>query len=429
MKQVFKSLIAHRAQSFALFVEIVIVTIIGWITIEPVAVKTSLALIPADYDYVKLIKVKFSNFDYQSEEYDSTLDDKKSRHRLLDMIRELPEVESATFSSYTSFESTSSSSISLPVDSAYNIKNEDNNHIGALIVDYVPGSDFFKTFGIKASTGDDIEEPDNDGNSYIISNTLAKARYAEKSAIGQNLYTYNEDDGDKPTPIIGVTTDIPYRKSQGRMPVLFLPIKPKQTNWFAEGITMRLKDGVNPRVFADKLTTELFSFRSGNTYLSHPQLYTDLRDEIFAEDSRQLTKGWIILTFFLANVLLGVAGTFYIQCRARANDAGVMRAFGATRGKIEWGIVGEALLTVVLAWTLGSLLYLAYLHFAHVEFENDTSLIVRMLNPMWFDSAWTRNSIVGGLVLLLLLLSTLLGVWLPARKIGRVNPVDALRDE
>lgn len=429
MKHILKSLIAHSSQSIALFVEIVIVTIIGWLAIEPVAVKTSLSLIPAGYDYEKLVNVKFANFDHQSEDYDSITNVTESKQRLLGMIRELPEIELATFSAYCCFESGSVSSYSLSVDSAYNISNEDDRYIGAMIVDYIPDTDFFKTFGIKASTGEDFDEPENDGNSFIVTNTLARARYAVKSAIGQNLFDYDEEDGDEPTPITGVLQDMPYRKSNGRTPVMFRALTPEHIGWYAEGIAMRLKDGVNPRVFADKLTTELSNFRNGNTYLSHVQLYTDMRDEIFADDGRELTKGWIILIFFLANVILGVAGTFYIQCRARTADAGVMRAFGATRGKVEWNIIGEAILTVVFAWAVGSILYLAYLHFAHVEFGHEVGLMTRMLNPMWFDSAWSRNCIVGGLVLLLLLLSTLLGVWLPARKIGRVNPVDALRDE
>lgn len=427
MKQILKSLKAHRKQSAALFIEIVIVTVIGWIVIEPVAVETSLSLIPAGYDYQKLVSVTFSNFDFQSEEYDSTLNDPtRERQRLLTMVREHPEVESATYTTYQTYESGSSSSNGFEADSIYGLDN-DSKWISTYIIEYVPKTDFFSTFGIKDANGKQFIEPAVDDKSFIVSHTLAKARYANESAMGKDLYDYDEKFGH--SPIVGIIRDTPYRKSDGRRQVMLKTVSNNEFNWGVSGITMRLKDGVNPRVFADKLTSEINKYRVGNTYITHPVLMADERDAVFAEKSRSLAKGWIILSFFLVNVILGVAGTFYIQCRTRTSEAGVMRAFGATRGKIEWGIVGEALLTVVLAWAVGSLLYLAYLHFAHVEFENDTSLIVRMLNPMWFDSAWTRNSIVGGLVLLLLLLSTLLGVWLPARKIGRVAPVDALRDE
>lgn len=427
MKQILKSLKAHRKQSAALFIEIVIVTIIGWIVIEPVAVDTSMSLIPAGYDYERLVNVTFSNFDHQSEEYDSTLNDTgQERQRLLTLIREHPEVESATYTTYQTYESGSSSSTGFEADSIYGLDN-DSKWISSYIIQYVPKTDFFSTFGIKDANGNSFAEPEVDDKSFVVSETLARALYANKSAIGQDLYSYDEEEGH--TPIVGIIRDSPYRKSDGRRQVMFKPVDGREINWHVSGITLRLKDGVNPRVFADKLTSEINRYRAGNTYLTHPVLMSDERDTVFAEQSRSLAKGWIVLSFFLVNVILGVAGTFYIQFRTRTAESGVMRAFGATRGRVEWCIVGEALLTVIFAWVVGSILYLAYLHFAHVEFENDADLIVRMINPMWFDTAWSRNSIVGGLVLLLLLFSTLIGVWLPARKIGRVAPVDALRDE
>lgn len=427
MKQILKSIKAHRKQSAALFIEIVIVTIIGWIVIEPVAMDTSMALIPAGYDYERLVSVTFSNFDYKSEEYDSTLNNPtQEKQRLLTLIREHPEVESATYTTYQTYESGSSSSTGFRTDSIHGLEGDDT-WISTYIIHYVPKTDFFSTFGIKDANGNPFAEPEVDGKSFIVSKTLAKARYANESAIGKDLYEYDDKEGH--TPITGIIQDTPYRKSDGRRQVMIKPVDNDEIGWSVSGIAMRLKEGVSPRVFVDKLTSNINQYRAGNTYLTHPVLMADERDAVFAEQSRSLAKGWIILTFFLVNVILGVAGTFYIQCRTRTADSGVMRAFGATRHKVEWNIVGEALLSVVFAWAVGSILYLAYLTFAHVEFENNADMIVRMLNPMWFDSALSRNSIVGGLILLLLLFSTLLGVWLPARKIGRVNPVDALRDE
>lgn len=427
MKLIFKSLKTHSAHSLALFIEMVIVTIVGWIVIEPVAVKTSIALIPSGYDADRLVSVSFQSLSFGSEEYDSVnkIDYKTRRNRMLEMIRERSEVEYATFTTSQCFESGSMGMSGAPIDSTYNLDKE-KDHVSIIFAQFVPGTDFFSTFGIKSANGDSFEEPEIDSKSIIVSNTVAKAIYPNESAIGKLLYPHDPET----SPIIsGVTADASYRKGYGRIAVVFEPSFPDDEWFWITGITIRLKEGVSARQFINNLTRDIADYKVGNDYLMRPTPYTDLQTTSFARQSRELSQAWVILIFFLVNVILGVAGTFYIQSRSRASDAGVMRAFGATRSKIEWGIVAEACLTVILAWAAGSIIYLAYVHFAHVEFENEANLIVRILNPMWFDATWSRNAVVGGLVLLVLMACALLGSWLPARKIGNVPPVDALRDE
>lgn len=427
MTQLFKLFKSHCAKSMALLIEIIIVTIIGWMVVQPVAVKTSLSLEPSGYDYDRLVSVNFQDFDMNSEERDTTDTPKEVCNRaLLDMIKQLPEVESATYSSYQLFESSSSSISSITVDSAYNL-DDDNKYVRAYFVSYMPGTDFFTTFGIKTPGGEAFVEPEYEEGTYVVSDILAKSRYADGKAMGRMAFPGSEY-SDASGKITGIVKDASYSKNRARCAIIYAPIKPDQM-WKTSGITIRLKPDANPRVFTDNLTADLGRYRAGNRYLTHPQLYSDMQEEMFADEQRELSKGWVVLLFFLANVILGVSGTFYIQTRSRASDAGVMRAYGATRLNIQWGIIGEAFLTVLIGWAVGSLIYLAYLHFGDVAFENDVDKIQQILNPKWYDSSWPRNTVVGILVLLLLLISTFIGAWMPARKITRISPVDALRDE
>ncbi len=137
----------------------------------------------------------------------------------------------------------------------------------------------------------------------------------------------------------------------------------------------------------------------------------------------------IIVGFFLLNVLLARAGTLYILCRKRIPEAGIKRAFGATRFSIETSILAEAWLTVFIGWVIGSSLYLCWLLYFKEPMYGEVNYIIHILNPKWYDTAWSRYAIVSGIVLLLLLLVATLGAWLPARKVGRVPIVDSLRDE
>ncbi len=426
---ILKSIIGKKTRSVALFIEIVLVTIIGWLIIEPVAVNTTTALIPAGYDYDRLVMLTISYLDEKSSQYDKSAensDNELTYTNLLRMIRQRPGVEKATFSFYQSFEMDGRSSNGCQADSTYKAYGLDDLSYNMTCIEYLPNTDFFSTFGIKDESGKDFQEPEADQNSYIISKSVAKATFPQESPIGKDLFTAT--DWRPKSTVVGVTADMPYVKGDGRIGTYY---SARDWNGWSRPhtITMRLGEGINPRKFIESLTADLSKYHSGNLYLTHPVYMSDQRDQIFAPKQRDLTQKWIIVAFFLVNVLLGVAGTFYVQCKTRIPDAGVMRAFGAPRHKIIWNIVGEALITTFLGWLIGSIIYLIYLKFQGFPMETDAAPIIRYLRPVWHDTKLGRYSVIGGIILLLLILTSALGAWLPARKVGRVPIVESLRDE
>ncbi len=427
---ILKSIFGKKSRMIPLFIEIVIVTIIGWIIIEPVAVNTTIALTPAGYDYDRLVAVTISSTDPKSAKYDKNseeLDKEKAFLDLLRMIRERAGVEKATFTYYQSFEMNGRSSNSLDADSTFREKGIEDIHFSMTCIEFMPNTDFFSTFGIKDANGKDFQEPEMGEYSFIISNSVAKGMFPDESPVGKELFPPT-DWRPSAITVAAVTADMPYVKGDGRIGTYFMR---RDFNGWSKPhtITIRLGEGVNPRKFIESLTEDLSKYRSGNLYLTHPVYMSDQRDQIFAPKQRALTQKWIIVAFFLVNVLLGVAGTFYVQCKTRIPDAGVMRAFGAPRRKIIWNIVGEALITTLLGWLIGSIIYLIYLKFQGFPMETDAAPIIQYLRPVWHDTKLGRYSVIGGIILLLLLLTSALGAWLPARKVGRVPIVDSLRDE
>lgn len=431
MIKILKHIFGKNNRSIALFAEIVIVTIIGWLILEPITVNTTTAMIPAGYDHNRLVMLTIASLDEKSAEYDKSIkneDKEKSFDNLLRMVRERQGVEKATYTFYQSFEMNGRTTNNLQADSTFKKKGIEDLNFSTTCINFLPNTDFFTTFGIKDATGKDFQEPETDKNSYIVSKSMAKAVFPNESPLGKDLFPPSE--WRPKSTIVGVTADMPYVKGDGRIGTYYIPI---QMN-FKYGITphaivMRLGENVNPRIFIEKLTSDLSGYHSGNLYLTHPVYMSDLREEIFAEKQRELTQKWIIVAFFLVNVLLAVAGTFYVQCKTRIPDAGVMRAFGAPRKRIIWNIVGDALLTTFIAWLIGSLIYIIYLKVQGFPMETDTAPIIRYLRPLWQDTKLGRYSIIGGIILLFLLATSALGAWLPARKVGRVPIVDSLRDE
>ena len=430
MTQIFKSIFGRKTRSTALFIEIVIVTIIGWIVIEPVAVNTTTALTPAGYDYDRLVMLTFDFLSSKSPEYDKSaenMEKDKPYGNLLQMIRQRQGVEKATYVYYQSFEMEGRSSSGIEADSTYKDKGLDDIGFSMTCIEFMPHTDFFSTLGIKDVNGNPFQEPEMSESTYIISQCVAKALFPDSTAIGKEVYPPSQWRPYAMTAA-GVVADMPYNKGDGRIGTYY--IARDWEGWTKPaGIMVRLGEGVNPRAFIDKLTADLSQYRSGNMYLTHPVYMSDQRDEIFAPKQRELTQKWMIVGFFLINVVLGVAGTFYVQCKTRIPDAGVMRAFGAPRRKVVWNIVGEALVTTILGWLIGSIIYLIYLKTQGFPMETDASEIIRYIRPVWHDTKLGRYSVIGGIILLLLLATSSLGAWLPARKVGRVPIVDSLRDE
>lgn len=430
MIQIIKSIFGRKSRSIALFIEIVIVTIIGWIIIEPVAVNTTTALIPAGYDYDRLVMLTIDFLSSKSPEYDKSAKNVETEtlySNLLSMLRQRPGVEKATYVFYQSFEMNGRSSSGILADSTYKEKGIEDIGFSMTCIEFMPNTDFFSTFGIKDVNGNIFQEPEMSESNYIISQSVAKALFPDSTAIGKEVYPPSEWRPYAMTAA-GVVADMPYNKGDGRIGTYYIARDWK--GWTRPaGIMVRLGEGINPRTFIDKLTEDLSQYRSGNMYLTHPVYMSDQRDEIFAPKQRELTQKWLIVGFFLINVLLGVAGTFYVQCKTRIPDAGVMRAFGAPRRRVIWSIVGEALVTTILGWFIGSIIYLIYLKYQGFPMETDASPIIRHLRPVWYDTKFGRYSVIGGIILLLLLFTSALGAWLPARKVGRVPIVDSLRDE
>lgn len=429
MIQIFKSILGRKTRFLVLFIEIVIVTVIGWMIVEPVALETTRLLMPAGYDYDRLVLLTINSFDEKSSKFDNSSesqDNRKNFDNLLRMVRQYPGVEKATYNAWQSFEMRGRSSNMIRVDSTYMGKGIEDLETHMTCIQFLPNSDFFSTFGIKDINGKPFQEPENDGSSYIISNTVAKAQFPDSSPLGKDVFEQSQ--WYPSSNIVGVTSDVLYVKGDGRTAVYFEPMK--YNEWFRpNGITLRLGEGVNPRVFIEKLKSELSDFQSGNLYITHPVYMSDQRETRFADKKRELTQKWIIVAFFLINVLLGVAGTFYVQCKTRIPDAGVMRAFGASGWVIRWNIIGEALLTAFLGWLIGSVIYLIYLKTQGFPMDTDAEPVIRVLRPIWHDTKLGRYSVIGGIILLLLLATSALGACLPARKVSRVPIVDSLRDE
>lgn len=424
LKLIFKNIWAHRRRNLWILIELIIISVAAWIVIEPLVVfKYTISRHPG-YDIDRLVRIELAakptEEKYSREErYDDIT-------RILTKLRSNPQVESATIASSMCFENNSLSISSLPNDSINGVYVD---------VEFVPGTDFFKTFGITADNGKEFKEPECNKNDIIISSSVSKIVHPGVNAVDHYLNEHSKMDHGRDKRIVGVVDDALYQSILGRTAIVYKAMTQKDVNKRVKNfaIVARMKPGVSPvdfvRDHAESINTDLCS---GPMYAHSPQTYAELRDRMAANELNNIAIMTALVVFLIVNLCLGIIGTFYLQTRDRSRDAGIMRAFGATRGSICRNLIAEGWLMAIVSWILGCFgVWLWVRKDGFTQPDNIHNVYCEAVNkviPLWIDDFATHFWAISGIVLLLLLITVTIGVYIPARRIAAISPVDALRE-
>jgi predicted lysophospholipase L1 biosynthesis ABC-type transport system permease subunit len=121
--------------------------------------------------------------------------------------------------------------------------------------------------------------------------------------------------------------------------------------------------------------------------------------------------GFGVMALILA--VSGVYGQVAYSVTQRTQEIGVRMAIGATAGSVQGRMVAEGARLATVGLALGSVLAIGF---------------ARLLSFALFGLSWLDPRAFGS-VLLTLAVAVLLASWLPARRVTRVDPVQALRAE
>lgn len=440
LKLIYKNLLARRGRYSWIFLELCLVAIISWTVLDQVIVNRVYSSIPLGYDIDRLAVFNLATYPDAFKDYEGL--DKKEKgektmaeiSRILDRVRSDSRVEAATMIGSQSFCSGNISMSSIPSEK----EQEDGVYI---VTHFWPGTDFFRTFGIKDAydpSADSYKEIPMSGRELIVSKSIADYMFPGESGVGHFLEEKKKDSNpEKYSRIVGVVAEANYRPDMCRTPIVYKTRKPKDISVNSTKIVIRLKPGVDPGKFVEDYNSVVVSdLKSDNIYSHSLSTFKQLYDNRARDGRNQNFIGSSIAAFFFVNILLCMVGTFYLQTRKRAGETGVMRSFGATRGSILREMLGEGFVMVTLAWIFGCAIFWLYMHFVGVESSGDSftahvyqSETIRNMMPLWVDDKVTHFAGVSLIIYVIMLISVLLGIYIPARKISRINPVDALRYE
>ncbi len=448
-----KSIWKRRNRYGWLIAEIIVASAIAFFVLDPIVVSIYDAHRPYNYDVDRLVMVQVHQLDSYDPAFNPERDNLDAMEsdllQIVPKFAALPEVEKA---------------IPLPSrgfgggeDSDDVIWTTDSVAISAFKATFIPETEFFTTMGMKAAAdipgNPSIEEMNNMWVNYydemICTRTEARLLHGDEyTAMAKSLETYENADrlhkrevtelkivgiiedtrawGDRPLPLIRFYAD-PLSHS----------FRWNRTRIY--NVLLRLKKGESTKAFAHRINSdpELQELaRVGMMEFNNAQAYSEFNqsDSILSPKERYRN---VLVIFFAINIFLGVFGTFWLLTRKRTEEAGVMRAFGASPRYVRMMLYAEGAAIAIFSSLIGCAIYIFYLYKNPEMFEYGLNTYLKGIDMnvlpadlhTWVGDFWAHSAIVTAVVCSLMLIVVLAGIAIPAWKLSRIHPVEALADE
>jgi len=321
--------------------------------------------------------------------------------RVVDRVRAIPGVQSASTLFSVPFHSTWSEDVFVPgMDSAA--------HQRTYIVNPV-GNDYFATMGTRLLRGRAVGESDPAKGALVavVSESMGKLLWKGKDPIGQ-CFRLSADTAPC-REVVGVAEDMTFGDyGHDESMELYLPSSQER----APGGWIIARTAGDPRLQAEPLRREIQRLLPGMGY-ARVRPIAQVLDPVL----RQWRLGATMFTIFgfiaLALAAVGLYGVIAYDIARRMREMGVRVALGAQAADIRRLVLWQGLRVAAIGAALGTLA---------------AALAARYIADLLFaTSAHDPVAFVGaaGTILVVAVLATLI----PARRATRVDPVVALRSE
>ena len=272
-------------------------------------------------------------------------------------------------------------------------------------------SDYFRTVGLAITQGRGFgpEDSANSRRVSVINETLARRYFRDQNPIGKRLSWGSSNFDRDGFEIVGVVEDARYDDVRAESLNMAYTLV-VQTDRFVQNVAVRVAG--DPTALANAVRNALRE--------SEPRLAVGTIETLDTRVARSIgvdrLLAWLTMTFAAAAlglVCLGLYGTISYAVRRRTAELGIRMALGADRMAVQWLIVREALLLVLLGGAIG--VPLAF-------------LAARAVGSLLYATAPSDPAAYGTAVAVLVVVSAF-AAYVPARRASRLDPMTALRRE
>jgi putative ABC transport system permease protein len=268
---------------------------------------------------------------------------------------------------------------------------------------------YFRTVGIPLLRGRDFGANESTTDPVVIINAaIARRHFADRDPVGMRLRV-----GDGPlATIIGVVGDARYRElddpSEEFRPMIYQPASAET----AQTLTIAVRTASRPGAVAPSIRAAAATVAKGR-----PMSRLESMEEMLAAERGPRRFNTTVITVFawIALVLAG-AGLWALIAHAvaqRTHEIGVRVALGARPGEVLRMVAGRGVMLASIGIALGL---------------GASAALTGVLQRVLFDTPAADPATFAALTAVFLAVAVTASV-LPARRVLRIDPVEALRSE
>ena len=409
----------QRRHNAWIFVELFFVSLFLWMIVDPLYLIYAKKSIPGGYDNENRYIISVTIDEAQ-------IGNRDLKNNLVNEIINMPEVEN----SIIPFQASTPESSAIITDRLHN-EEDKGKHAIVYVFHYrwLGTRNMFATLGIKdANSGKILTVPENykgDDSQIFISKSAAMQLYGTTDVIGRKPK--------EETEIIGVYED--YKS------VSYLEPIPSVIN-LLPGVGMldvylnkivKLKEGSNVNNFKKRVNELCEKKDFENIKEIRIETLDEYRKktETYAMAANTIRQKFIYGAFAILCIFLCITGTFWVRMDNRRGDIGIMCSIGASRNRIVWQYVTEAVLLLTLAFVAGLPFILHYVYINGFA-EPSVCALPRgfVPNPEYrVNNFYIHFALVTAITYTAMLLVTILSTLIPVYRATRIEPADALREE
>lgn len=330
--------------------------------------------------------------------------------QLLDRIKDIPGVQSATVATFSPISGTGRSS-TITVR-GYTARSDEDMEVSDMLV----GPDYGATLGLPLILGRELDRRDTPASTKVavVSQSFAQYFFHGENPIGRRYYFGDENDPERSDDleIVGVVGDVKYdnaRTAPAR--TAYRPILQVQDS-DAYSSTLEIRTAGEPTAAAPMVR--------GAIRQVDPKLpvfgVTSLREQLSGALQQEKLVAELVSFFGLLALLLACVGLYGVMAHGvvrRTKEIGIRMALGAERSRIVWMVMRETILLVFIGIVLGVPAALG---------------AARLVSSQLFGLSPSDPFTLLVAATVLIAVASLAGL-LPARKASKVNPLTALRYE
>jgi len=269
-------------------------------------------------------------------------------------------------------------------------------------------TDYFPTMGTRLLAGRAITDQDAGGapRVMVVSTSMARVLWPDHDPLGACVRIGG--DTVPCTTVVGVAEDIKSR-SLGDEPAYFYYLSADQFSPDGGGLFVRIRDAARAR---ETVRRALQPFMPGPSYVT----VTPVSDAVSGETQSWRLGAMLFTVFGLLALVLAAIGLYSViayNVAQRTHEMGVRIALGAGMRDLVRLVLTEGVVLAGFGVALGTVIAL---------------IVGRWVAPLLFEES-PRDPAVFVFVAATLLAVALVSSLAPARRAGRVDPMQALRSE